>query len=113
MSGTICPLAKLYDNHFSEYQEPSTWKERVDLILEQYRTMRSKQSMYRLIGDTTGKQDSNENEIVQNECAEATRNLLNSSLFLMQNGIEQDDDSEFIELSNSLNLGCDLNGRTS
>ena len=61
--------------------------------------MRSKQSMYRLIGDTTGKQ--NDNEIVQHECAEAARDLLNSSLFLMQNAIEQDSDDS-IELSRSL-----------
>ena len=102
-SGTIVPLANVYNGHFSEYQEPSSWRERVDVILEQYRAMRSKQAMYRLIDTIKPKQENKENEIVQTECAETTRNLLNSALFIMQNAIEQDELDDSISLDSSFN----------
>lgn len=36
MSGMICPMAKLYNNSFSEYYEPVTWKESYKPIDEKY-----------------------------------------------------------------------------
>lgn len=85
VSGTICPLASLYDGHFTEYMEPSTWEDRVRVVMDQYRAMRSRQSMYRLIGDVSGKQQTEE-EIIQYECAEAARDLLQVGMNLMQQG---------------------------
>lgn len=77
ISGTICPLATLYDGHFTEYEEPSTWRERVNVVIDAYRSMQSKQSMYRLVGDITGKQISNE---LLHESIEATKSLLQMPL---------------------------------
>ena len=37
LSGMICPMAKLYDNSFSEYQEPNTWKENFRHLEEAYK----------------------------------------------------------------------------
>lgn len=92
ISGTIVPLAQLYDGHFSEYEEPSTWKERVGMVLDQYRAMRSKQAMYHLIGEVaSGKQQSKEEEIIQYECAEASRTLLQASMDLMHIGEIQEE----------------------
>ncbi len=78
ISGTICPLATLYDGHFTEYEEPSTWRERVNVVIDAYRSMQSKQSMYRLVGDITGKQINNE---LLHESIEATKSLLQMPLF--------------------------------
>ena len=77
ISGTICPLATLYDGHFTEYEEPSTWRERVNVVIDAYRSMQSKQSMYRLVGDITGKQINNE---LLHESIEATKSLLQMPL---------------------------------
>lgn len=36
MSGIICPMKKLYNHSFSEYEEPNTWRENWAPIKEQY-----------------------------------------------------------------------------
>lgn len=40
MSGMICPMAKLYgeDNSFSDYQEPNTWSENFQPIMDKYKS---------------------------------------------------------------------------
>ena len=37
LSGMICPMAHLYDNSFSEYEEPNTWKENFDKLKKEYK----------------------------------------------------------------------------
>ena len=37
MSGTICPMAKLYDNSFSEYKEPDTWRTQNKPLINEYK----------------------------------------------------------------------------
>lgn len=37
MSGMICPMTKIYNNSFSEYQEPKTWEENYAQYREQYK----------------------------------------------------------------------------
>lgn len=37
MSGMICPMTKIYDNSFSEYQEPNTWKSNFEPIEKEYK----------------------------------------------------------------------------
>ena len=39
LSGMLCPLADLYDNSFSDYQEPNTWREKSDELLKNYRPL--------------------------------------------------------------------------
>lgn len=51
VSGTICPYAQMYDWHFSEYQEPSTWNETISSLLDSYRKSVAKIEMCRLIED--------------------------------------------------------------
>ena len=82
VSGTICPLAQLYDKHFSEYEEPSGWQEQVDKVLEQYRATKSRQQMYRLIADTTNKPS--EAIPVVNECLSAAYSLIQLPLMIRQ-----------------------------
>ena len=81
ISGTICPLAELYDGHFSEYTEPSTWNDNMVKVLDVYRASRSKVEMYRLLDDKElVKQKSNIREIMQDEVV-AARNLLSVELY--------------------------------
>lgn len=86
VSGTICPLAQLYDNHFSEYQEPSEWQDKINQLLDQYKAMKSKQSLYRLIGQTTPEED-----IIRQECVEITYNLLQMPLSLLSTTHQSND----------------------
>lgn len=37
MSGMICPMAQVYNNSFSEYEEPNTWKELYQPLRDQYK----------------------------------------------------------------------------
>ena len=74
ISGTICPLAQLYDGHFVEYEEPSTWRELVSAVLDSCKAMESKKSLYRLVSDINGQQPNN-TELL-NESLEVARNLL-------------------------------------
>lgn len=37
MSGMICPMAKLYNNSFSQYEEPNSWRESYAPLKEQYK----------------------------------------------------------------------------
>ena len=39
LSGMLCPLADIYDNSFSDYQEPNSWRERSDELLKEYREL--------------------------------------------------------------------------
>lgn len=37
MSGIICPMKKLYNNSFSEYEEPNTWRQDWQPVKDQYK----------------------------------------------------------------------------
>ena len=39
LSGMLCPLADVYDNSFSDYEEPNTWREKSDELLRNYRQL--------------------------------------------------------------------------
>lgn len=39
LSGMLCPLADIYDNSFSDYEEPNTWREKSDELLRGYREL--------------------------------------------------------------------------
>ena len=83
VSGTICPLVTLYDGHFTKYTEPSSWREQVNMVIDAYRAMQSKQSMYRLISDVTGKKQTNNGLL--HESMEATKSLLQLPFLSIQN----------------------------
>lgn len=44
MSGIICPMADVYDDSFSEYEEPCSWEEKFNKIIQGYRHMESQKS---------------------------------------------------------------------
>lgn len=44
LSGMICPMTKLYNNSFSEYEEPNTWKENFKKMQEEYKKEKGVQS---------------------------------------------------------------------
>ena len=37
MSGMLCPMAKTFDNYFSDFSEPNLWREEVHCLLREYR----------------------------------------------------------------------------
>lgn len=39
LSGMFCPLADIYDNSFSDYQEPNSWREKSDELLKEYKEL--------------------------------------------------------------------------
>lgn len=39
VTGSICPLAPLYDGHFSEFEEPNFWESQRDATLQTYREL--------------------------------------------------------------------------
>lgn len=76
ISGTICPLAVLYDGHFDEYREPSTWMEDVPKVIDQYRAMQSRVEMVKIVSEVTGKQNSN---TIHQDCLSVAKKLLEVS----------------------------------
>lgn len=83
ISGTICPLTSLYDGHFIEYQEPSTWQEQVNMVIDGYRAMTSKKSMYHLINNINDEKPKNDEML--NAALETARDLLKMPFDVMMN----------------------------
>ena len=83
VSGTICPLAKTYNGHFVEYEEPTGWIDKVNLVLDQYKSMKSKTSMYRLIGNVTGNEPDSYDIQLREELAEVAYNIMQTPLMLI------------------------------
>ena len=48
MSGMLCPMAPVYDNYFSDYDEPNNWREEVRHMLTEYRKMRGYKQVFQL-----------------------------------------------------------------
>lgn len=81
VSGTICPLAKLHDGHFDEYEEPSTWREELSKVMDKYNKMQSKKDMIRLISDhNLSTKNNNQNLDVIDECISINKSLINYSI---------------------------------
>lgn len=80
VSGTICPLANIYEDHFSKYSEVSEWRSRINIILDKYRAMKSKKNMYTLINSVTEKNHDQTADIVRQDCIEAAWNILQNQL---------------------------------
>jgi hypothetical protein len=43
VSGMLCPLAKVYGENFSEFEEPNTWDDRFNKVLDEYNAVRGTQ----------------------------------------------------------------------
>ena len=79
VSGTLCPLNKLHDNHFIEFEEPSTWEGKLNKLVEEYKSMNNKIEICRIVKDNnlSSKQQNNS---VLHECASVAKSLLNIPL---------------------------------
>lgn len=83
VSGTICPLANLYDGHFSDYTEVSEWREKVAQVIDQYRALKSRQSFYRLVNETKNEPVDAHQDILLQDCIEVAYNLLSFSTAIL------------------------------
>lgn len=75
ISGTICPLAILHDNHFDEYEEPSSWESELNKVMEIYKSMNSKIEICRIISDHNLSTRQADNDTLK-ECISIARDLL-------------------------------------
>lgn len=104
VSGTIVPLAKLYNNHFSEYQESSDWMGRIKLIQDQYKAIKSRKNIYTLIKDINPEQQCNkDSEAVAQAVTEVAYNLLQFPLHALYNA-EVECDGESISISDCFGM---------
>lgn len=78
ISGTLCPLATLYDKHFTEYNEPSTWSNDLAKVIDVYNKMVAKKEMCVIVGSIRGEQKDN---TMLNDCLQVARKLIDYSLF--------------------------------
>ena len=84
ISGTICPLAQLYNGHFTQYQEPSSWRDDVSKVFDIYRAADSRKNMYRLLDDNNlSKQKNNTDSL--NEALSTAKNMAEMVNFVIQN----------------------------
>ena len=84
ISGTICPLAQLYNGHFTQYQEPSSWRDDVSKVFDIYRAADSRKNMYRLLDDNNlSKQKNNTDSL--NEALSTAKNMAEMVNFAIQN----------------------------
>ena len=84
VSGTLCPLSKLHNLHFKDFNEQSIWIEQLNETIQNYRSMTNKQEIVKLIKDNnlSKKQDNNN---VLNECVTINKSLLAHTLFVNNN----------------------------
>lgn len=81
ISGTICPLSQLYDGHFDDYEEPSTWKNDMAKMMDMYNCMNSKRDMCRLINDSNLDINNKYSDTtILDECIALNMNLMHYAL---------------------------------
>lgn len=78
ISGTLCPLATLYDKHFTEYTEPSTWENDLAKVVDVYNKMIAKKEMCVIVGSIRGEQ---KNNAILDDCLQVAKKLIDYSLF--------------------------------
>lgn len=75
LSGMLCPLADIYDNAFSDYEEPNQWRERSDELLHNYRQLMGYKEAIQL-KQSLGYTHDNSRLALINESMDMIRNLL-------------------------------------
>ena len=101
VSGTLCPLSQLYDNHFSEYTEPTGWMEKVNIVLNHYRALKSKRALHQLIENVKNEPETDSDNIRQ-ECIEIGYDLLHNNILplLKQDNNIHEENSSYIDIFN-------------
>jgi hypothetical protein len=78
VSGTICPYVELHNGHFSEYDEPNSWRQDIYSIIDTTKSIDSKIEMCRLINDT-GVADTRHKMQIQSACKEVAYDICNTT----------------------------------
>lgn len=76
VSGTICPLVRLVDGHFDEYEEPSTWETEIARVIDVFNKMESKVEMVKIINDLNLSTKKDRGEEIIKECVDISRDLM-------------------------------------
>ena len=45
ISGVLCPMLKLYDSYFSDYEEPNYWEKEFKQTMDEYKAMTNKKEV--------------------------------------------------------------------
>lgn len=88
VTGTICPLTKLYDGSFSDFEEPNSWQEGFDKIMDEYMSIVGKQQLATFKKDVLGLDVSDEIEIINDSISAMSR--LNQMIIMVDEMIQQD-----------------------
>ena len=48
MSGIVCPMADIFEDSFSEYEEPNGWDDKFNTLVNQYRSLKSKVEAFKI-----------------------------------------------------------------
>lgn len=79
--GTICPYVQLYDKHFSEYEEPCTWMDSMNGLMDRYKATNNKVEMCRIIEDNKlSKKPTNIQAVAQ--CAAMNASLIDIAKYM-------------------------------
>lgn len=88
VTGTICPLTKLYDGSFSDFDEPNSWEEGFEKIMADYKKVVGMQELATFKKDVLGIDVSEEMEIINESVAAMTR--LSRMIITVDEMMEQD-----------------------
>ena len=84
ISGTICPLVTLHENHFDAYEEPDSWESELSKVISAYRAIQSRVEMCRIVNDNKiGKQKDN---TVSQDCLVVAKRLMDFMAITELNG---------------------------
>lgn len=48
MTGMVCPMADVYENYFSDFSEPNTWREEMKVLINEYKKKRGLKEVFTL-----------------------------------------------------------------
>lgn len=94
MSGMICPLTKLYDKSFSDYEEPNTWEEQFSKLMDEYHKVSGKKQMLDFKESVLGQEVDKSNvvdslnsmRLLVDTVYRAEKESFNTSIFNLEDG---------------------------
>mgnify|MGYP003293160422 CR=1 FL=1 len=88
VTGTICPLTKLYDGSFSDFDEPNSWEDGFEKLMTDYKKIVGMQELATFKKGVLGIDTSEETEIINEAVAAMTR--LSKMVIYVDEMMEQD-----------------------
>ena len=80
-------MTTMYNNHFSEYEEPNTWEESLSRVIEKYNQITSRAEMCRFINNNVMPNSNPMDEAITRECVSVAKNLLDTMTYQYNNRI--------------------------